>query len=68
MLQVTLLESKSPISACPSLSLSIEGVCSELVLARWFRFSRWRVAHVCTGDFTHICAVHCLNKASIQAV
>ena len=68
MLQVTLLESKSPISVCSSLSLAIEGVCSELALARWFRFSRGRVAHDCSGDFTHICAMHCLNKASIQAV
>jgi hypothetical protein len=31
-------DSGDPISACSSLSVSIEGVCSELVQTRCFRF------------------------------
>src|SRR6266404_786741 len=42
------------ISASTSLSLSIEGVCSELVQTRCFRFSRGGVARVSTGHLSLI--------------
>jgi hypothetical protein len=47
--QVTSAESGDPISACSSLSLSIEGVCSELVQTLWSRLSRGWVARVSNG-------------------
>ena len=49
MVQVTSLEWGGYISASTSLSLSIEGVCSELVQTLCFRFSRGGVARVSTG-------------------
>jgi hypothetical protein len=68
VVQVTALECGGCISASTSLSLSIEGVCSELVQARWFRFSRKRVARVCTGDLTLIRVMHCVVKTCLRAL
>jgi len=44
VVQVTSLECRGCISASTSLSLSIEGVCSELVqtLCSWFSRGEWR--------------------------
>jgi hypothetical protein len=68
MLQVTSLWSGGSISACSSLSLSIEGVCSELARTRWFRFSPGRVARISTGDFTLIRVMHRLIKTCLRAL
>ena len=54
MVQVTSLECGGCISASSSLSLLIEGVCSELVQTRCFRFSRGRVASISTGHLSLI--------------
>jgi hypothetical protein len=40
VLQVASAEFGSPISACSSLALAIEGVCSEPVQTLWSRLSR----------------------------
>ena len=58
MVQVTSLECGGGISASTSLSLSIEGLCNDLVQARWLRFLRRRVARVCTGDLSLIRVMH----------
>ena len=50
-----------------TLSLSIEGVCSELVQTLCFRFSRGRVARVSTGHFTDIRVMRCLVKTCLLA-
>ena len=68
MLQVTSLWSAGSISAGSSLSLSIEGVCSDLVQARWSRFSRGRVARVSTGHFTDIRVMHCVVKTCLRVL
>jgi len=54
VVQVTSLEWGGCISASTSLSLSIEGVCSELVQTLCFRFSRGGVARVRTGHLSLI--------------
>jgi hypothetical protein len=54
VVQVTSLECGGCISASTSLSLSIEGVCSELVQMLCFRFSRGGVARVRTGHLSLI--------------
>jgi hypothetical protein len=53
---------------CASFFLSIEGVCSDLVQTRWFRFSRRRVARVRTGDLTFIRVMRCLVKTYLQVL
>jgi hypothetical protein len=68
MLQATARWSRDPISACASLSLPIEGVCSDLVPARRFRISRRGVARVCTGDLSLISVMHCVVKTCLQAL
>jgi hypothetical protein len=65
VVQVTSLESGGSISASTSLSLSIEGVCSELVHTLWFRFSRGCVARVSNGHFSVIRVMHCLIKTCL---
>jgi hypothetical protein len=65
--QVTSPESRVAISAFSSLSLSIEGVCSELVQTMCFRFSRGRVVRVSNGHFTVIRVMHCLVKTCLLA-
>jgi hypothetical protein len=62
VLQVTSPESGGPISAWSSSSLSIEGVCSELVQALWSRLSRGWVARLRNGHFGATRAMHCLIK------
>jgi len=67
VVQVTSLESGGSISASTSLSLSIEGVCSELVHTPWFRLSCRCVARVSNGHFTDIRVMHCLIKTCLVA-
>jgi hypothetical protein len=58
VVQVTSPECRGRISASTSLSLSIEGVCSELVQTLCFRFSRGRVL---AGRFTDTHVMRCLG-------
>ena len=67
MLQVTSPECGGSISISTPLSLSIEGVCSELAHARWFRLSPGRVARVSTGDRTFIRVMHCVVRTCVRA-
>jgi hypothetical protein len=64
VVQVTSLECGGCISASTSLSLSIEGVCSELVQVGWFRFNgEW--PRVCTGDlYSYALGIALLNLSS----
>jgi len=62
VLQVTSPEAGGPISACSPLSLSIEGVCSELVQTLWSRLSRGWVPRISNGHFTRARAGYCLIK------
>jgi len=68
VLQVTSLWSEGSISACSSLHLSIEGVCSELARTRWFRFSPGRVARMSAGDVALIRVMHRLIKTCLRAL
>src|SRR5260221_8118626 len=65
VVQVTSLECGGRISASTSLSLLIEGVCSELVQTRCFRFSRGRVARLSTGHLSLIRRTYCPIKTRI---
>ena len=65
MVQVTSLECRGCISASTSLSLSIEGVCSELVHSLCFRFSRGGVARVSTGHLSLICLTYRPSKTRL---
>jgi hypothetical protein len=67
VVQVISMEGGGCISASASLSLSIEGVCSELVQALCLRFSRGRVARVSTGHLTDIRVMRCLVKTCLLA-
>ena len=67
MRQVTSPESRVVISACSSLSLSIEGVCSVLVQTMCLWSSRGRVAPVSNGHFTVIGVMLCLIKTCLLA-
>ena len=65
MAQVTLLECGGRISASTLLSLSIEGVCSELVQTLCFWFSRGRVL---AGRFTDTHVMRCFVKTCLLAL
>jgi hypothetical protein len=68
VLQVASAEFGSPISACSSLALAIEGVCSEPVQTLWSRLSRGRGARVCGGDRTLVRVMPCVSKTCLPAL